>query len=97
MFFATECLAIFAAASYPITRLSGVTIDGEDSASWRARSTLAVMPSTHLPASAREALAIRVIDSSRFRAITGSLTLSSNEPEAPANADRGSFPDHWGP
>src|SRR5690625_6607106 len=75
-----------------MTRLSGVTIDGEDSASARARSTLAVMPSTVRVARATLALLSSVIDSSRLRAMTGSMTLSSKEPVVPAKAIVASLP-----
>ena len=73
-------------------RLSGVTIDGEDSASSRARSTFAVIPSTHRVASSRDTLASSRIDSSTLRASTGSITLSSKLPAAPAYATVASLP-----
>ncbi len=72
--------------------LSGVTIDGEDSASSRQRSSSATIPSTVRSASRREMLASRRIDSSRLRAITGSMTLSSKLPAAPAKAMAASLP-----
>src|SRR5919107_1811136 len=56
---------------------SGVTIEGEDSASSRQRSTLAVMPSTVRSARIRLTLASSRIDSSTLRAISRRVTLSS--------------------
>ena len=44
---ATACLATLAAFSYPMTRLSGVTIDGDDSASRSARSRFGVPGPVH--------------------------------------------------
>src|SRR3954452_16475250 len=76
-------------------RFSGVTIDGDDSASSRAWSTFAVMPSTQRSASSRELLASSVIDSSRLRAITGSITFSSKLPPAPATVIVVSVPITW--
>src|SRR5690606_2208508 len=79
----------------PTYRLSGVTMDGEDSAYSRMRSTLAVMPDTQRSASSRETDASSRIDTRTFRAITGSWTFSSNEPDAPANVIAASFPITW--
>ena len=78
-----------------MTEFSGVTMDGEDSASSRRCSTSASVPSMQRSASSREALASRRIDSSRLRAITGICTLSSKLPEAPAQAIAASLPTTW--
>src|ERR1700759_2714884 len=71
---------------------SGVTIDGEDSASSRSRSTLAVMPSTVRSARIRLTLASSRIDSSTLRAISGSVTFSSKLPVVPAKVTAASLP-----
>src|SRR5437588_8544564 len=71
---------------------SDVPIDGLDSAYALHCSTLAVMPSTHFSANARLTDASRRIDSSRLRAITGSITLSSKLPAEPPNATAASLP-----
>ncbi len=71
---------------------SGVTIDGEDSAIARARSTLACRPSTVVSASSRVEFDSRRIDSSRAVPITGIATLSSKLPLAPAQAIVESLP-----
>ena len=63
-----------------MTRLSGVTIEGEASARKRARSSLAVRPSIIFSAMTRETFASRRTDSSRLAAMTGMPTLSSNAP-----------------
>ena len=53
------------------------------------------MPSTQRSASRVEALASSRIDSRRLRAITGSITLSSKLPLAPANVTVASLPITW--
>src|SRR5690606_33317628 len=78
--------------SYPMYGLSGVTVDGDDSAYSRQRSTFAWRPSTQRSASSVEAFASSRIDSSRLRASTGSITLSSKSPWEPANAIAASLP-----
>src|SRR4051795_9312042 len=72
--------------------LSDVPIDGLDSAYALHCSTLAVMPSTHFSAKARLTDASSRIDSSRLRAMTGSMTLSSKLPAAPPKATAASLP-----
>jgi hypothetical protein len=72
-----------------------VTTEGDDSAYSRQRSTSAVMPLTHRSASARDTLASSLIDSSRLRARTGSITLSSKLPDAPATVMVWSLPITW--
>jgi hypothetical protein len=73
-------------------RLSGVTIDGDDSARARARSSFTVRPSTVLSASRRVDVERMRIDSSSDEPITGMATLSSNSPDAPAHAIVASLP-----
>ena len=65
---------------------SCVTIDGDDSAIARARSTLACSPSMVVSASRRVEFASRRIDSSSAVPITGIGTLSSKLPLPPAQA-----------
>src|SRR6476661_2312789 len=74
---------------------SGVTIDGDDSAYARHLSTFATIPSMHRSASTRLALASRLIDSSRFRPITGNITFNSKLPCDPAKATVASLPITW--
>jgi hypothetical protein len=73
-------------------RFSGVTTEGEDSASSRARSACAVIPSTHRSASSRVEVASSRIDSRTLRASMGSITFSSKLPAAPPNATAASLP-----
>ena len=89
---ATECFAIFAAASYPMSLLRGVTIDGDMPANAAARSRFASRPAIVLSARTRTVLASRRIDSSSAVPITGIATFSSNAPDAPAHAIVASLP-----
>ena len=50
------------------------------------------MPAMHVRANTRETAASSRIDSSRLRAITGSITLSSKLPAAPPKATAASLP-----
>ena len=72
-----------------------MTIDGDDSASVRQRSTSATIPSMQRSASSLETLPTSVIDSSRLRAITGSITSRSKLPCVPANVIAVSLPITW--
>src|SRR3954451_10739442 len=72
--------------------LSDVPIEGDDSAYCLHCSTLASIPTTHLSAKVRDTDASNRIDSSRLRAMTGSMTLSSRLPAAPPNATAASLP-----
>src|SRR5690625_2229857 len=74
---------------------NGVTIDGEAPARNAARSLLASKPSIILSAITREELANRRIDSSRFEAMTGIPTLSSNAPLVEDSETVVSFPITW--
>src|SRR4029079_212007 len=69
---------------------SGVTMEGEDSANSRVRSTSATAPSTTLSASSLAEPASSRADSSTLRAITGIITLSCKFPCAPENATQAS-------
>src|SRR4051794_16773075 len=73
----------------------GVTMDGDDSANVRQRSMSASIPLMHRSASSRETLASNLIDSSRLRAMTGNIALSSKLPWDPAKATVASLPITW--
>ena len=53
------------------------------------------MPAMHLVANTRTAAAMMRMDSSRLRAITGSITFSSKLPMAPLKATAASLPMTW--
>src|SRR5215475_5179656 len=72
--------------------LSAVTIAGDDSALRRSRPVSAVMPLTHLSASATQAADSSRSEDSSARAMTGIITLSSRLPAAPAKATVASWP-----
>ena len=67
----SACLATAAASSYPIAEFSGVTIEGEDSASSRRCSTLATSPVMHRSANSFDTLVNSLNDSRMLRAIIG--------------------------
>src|SRR5690554_3826522 len=75
-----------------MARLSGVTIEGEDSASASERFTLADRPVAVLSARTGDELARRRIDSSSAVPITGIATFNSKEPDAPPQAMVASLP-----
>ena len=71
--------------------------DGLDLGVLAAALDIGLMPATHLSASICDTVVRSRIDSSRLRAITGSITLSSKFPAAPAKATAASLPITWAP
>ena len=72
-----------------------MTIEGEDSARRRMRSTSGSMPSMHRSANRVDDVDRIRTDSSTLRAITGMAVFSSKAPLAPAQATAASLPTTW--